>query len=180
MKEHSVEGLTIPALDSLPDSSQVEPTPSADSSLVNNLLGGCYSCQPQAALADSSWLIPAGTRWQCGSLTGAVINIERDALTFFGPSACSQDSGLIINAYFKSQPLNQSRLGVRADWASAVYYDNISGQYVFVSKPENKFSLVANYNHETRELIGEWSGEAVYATGAVGKIRGARFRCQLK
>jgi hypothetical protein len=160
----------------------VDTTGQGDS--LNNqpvMIPGCFSCNTQIEAADSSWQFSVGNASLCGSVTGAVISRERNALTFFGPSKCSLDSGLIITAYFSTEPLTSDKNYLQADRASMAYYDNTTLVNVIESYEKNQFKLVVDsYVHQTGILKGRFTGLAIFKNGDTSLLKSSSFQVRLK
>src|SRR5204863_5277369 len=67
----------------------------------------CSLCHPADELLLSTWNFKTRNSFLCGivSAAGAGIDPEKKAFTFFGPSACSIDTGLVMTVYL-SVPLD--------------------------------------------------------------------------
>lgn len=173
-KDYSFERSDIPPM--VEDSSIVtDPPPTAASPLP-----GCDFCSVNQQPTEISWSFGIDGSFLCGNVTSSVMSNEKDALTFFGPSSCSNDSGLIITAYFSKRPLRGDAAYVQADRASAIYYDNISDVPLFESLPQNGFFLVINeYDQSTGIAFGTMGGKAKFKDGSTWTIKNGRFRISI-
>lgn len=61
----------------------------------------CATCVDNNSFDELSWSFKAGNALLCGIIDNAVVNIERNAFTFFGPSACSTDTNMVISVYLE-------------------------------------------------------------------------------
>lgn len=117
----------------------------------------------------------------CGKVTRAIKNIENTAMTFFGPSACSADTGLIITAYFITPGLSASTTKQLAHRVSLEYYDNVTPSPIADAPFTTPFSLVIEqYNQQTGEATGTFSGEARTAIGEPVSIKVGKFNITFK
>jgi hypothetical protein len=158
-EEYSYEGRSTPPADSTINTDTTTDIP------LNNLpVLQCHLCNNDP-VKSMQWRFMYGTKPLCGTATKAVMSPEKNALTFYGPSACSVDTGLIINAFFDVL-LDQSRSNVRAAQASFHYYNKNSADDVFRSLPAFPFTLVIDqYTPETKTAAGHFSGDAFTHTG---------------
>ena len=126
-----------------------------------------------------TWSFKVGNSSLCGEVTNAVLSPDRDALTFFGPSFCSADSGLIITAYFDNQLLNADKHNIVASRAILQYYDNIGPSNVLVSKAPDVFNLtIERFTHQTGIATGSFGGFVRMENGAAVKVDTGKFNIQ--
>src|SRR6266498_1117185 len=59
----------------------------------------CPACIGQDAQIEAKWSFHNDSNFACGIIDKAVVNQDRTAFTFFGPSACSIDTGMIIDVF---------------------------------------------------------------------------------
>ena len=98
IKEYSYERQnTVPLIQ---DSTPALPTPSPAPDFPI-----CAACAGKDNYEESRWSFKAGNSFLCGIIDTAIVNIERNAFTFFGPSACSTDTNMVISVYLESQTL---------------------------------------------------------------------------
>lgn len=117
----------------------------------------------------------------CGNVTGAVKSAEGTAMTFFGPSACSQDTGLIITAYFIPPGLSANTANRLAHRAALEYYDKVTPSSIAAALFIPQFSLVIErYTQQTGEATGSFSGQALTAAGEPVKITAGKFNITFK
>ena len=170
-KEYSYEG--GPDADpAVPDSLMAE-----DSSSNTTTLSFTF-CQACATLNTSElyWTFRINNIAFCGTVTNTVVSPERDALTFFGPSICSPDSGLIITAFFEANKLSNNLSNLQATRASLEYYDNIGGTDVLASKRPHIFNMrITEYVQQTGIATGTFGGLVLTKNGEVVKVDDGRF-----
>ena len=80
-------------------------------------------------------------------------------MTFFGPSACTIDTGLIMTAFFDTL-LDQDRENVRASRAVIQYYIKNSADDVFRSREFDLTLIIDKFVKETKLATGHFSGAA--------------------
>lgn len=154
--------------------------PGPDTAAAGLQFPPCSSCNGAAELALSRWAFRSGSDLLCGSITSGIANYERTALTFFGPSDCSDVTGLIVTAYLPQAALDTDRTGLSTDRVSFEYYDNTASTSIFRSWQPHRFSLtIDRYVHQTGMLRGQFTGYAFKSNGDSTLIRG-RFAVQLR
>lgn len=137
----------------------------------------CMSCNSIDTSFGYKWSFKVGRSLLCGNVTKAVLSPNRDAMTFFGPSACSEDSGLVITAYFNNQVLNKDQSNITTSRAALQYYDNTAMSDILQSKQPNIFSLtIDSYFRQTGIAIGTFSGSVVGKNGNIIKVDAGRFK----
>lgn len=111
----------------------------------------------------------------CGHVTRVVISPDHKGMTFFGPSLCSADSGLIITAFFDKEVLGTDQNNLPADRVSLQYYDNTTNIDVMVSKQPNVFSLTITSFKVQAYMTGTFGGWVVDKNGALVKVEYGKF-----
>lgn len=140
-------------------------------------LPACRACATSISIADSTWIFNVNKAYACGRSGKALISPDRTSFTFFGPSACSVDTGFVASVYL-TEALDANKTNLRASMAF-YYYDNITPSYVLVSHAGEPFSLtVEAYNHQTGIATGYFSGNAYTATGISKTVSNGKFRIQ--
>ncbi len=172
VKEYSYEG-------GLNDTSVIPPV---DTSIIQDSVDEtlifpiCVSCTGKDDFYEEKWSFSYDTNFFCGNVTNAVVTPTRDGFTFFGPSACSNDSGLIISAFLSNATLTQDLENITTTQVALEYYDNISGDDIMYSDPSLNLSLtILSYNHTTRIARGTFSGYVFSKNKEVIKIRDGKF-----
>jgi hypothetical protein len=133
-------------------------------------------CDPAAPAADMTWSFRNEGAYVCGTVTRAVIAPDRIAFTFWGTSACSQDSGLIVTVMMAS-PLDMDKSNTAAQKVSVLYYDNITPSDVFIALSNSGFNLVIeHYDHASATASGTFSGFVDTEDGRRTKVEEGRFR----
>lgn len=169
-KEYSYEGGAIS------DSSNFAPLP--DTTRRDSLqFLPCNLC-----VADSfgktvdTWRIQLPHSKACGNFTRTVITPTRDAFTFFGPSACSADSGIILNSFWSPLVFDRDLKNVSTQRTAFYYYDRIGNTYVLERKTGQVMTIVIEeYSHSTGIAKGYSFGEAQTANGKLVRVSDIRF-----
>ena len=175
-KEYSYEGRPMQYPIQLPDS-----TVTGDSTVIEDSTSiitfpkciGCYA----DTLSALTWSFKVGSSLLCGNVTNGVVSPDGGGMTFFGPSSCSRDSGLIITAFFSDQTLKKDQSNITASRASLEYYDNTTMSDILYSKRPNIFSLtIDNYIRETGVATGTFNGSVLDMNGNTIKVKDGRFK----
>jgi len=109
----------------------------------------------------------------------ARVNPERTAFTFFGPSACSSDTGIIISAYLDGNVLNKDLFNISTQNGAFYFYDNVGQTTILISNSANFNVTVESYIHQTRVITGKFSGLANYSNGSSSYISSGKFKATL-
>jgi hypothetical protein len=68
----------------------------------------CPACIGKDAQIDKKWSFYIDGSFLCGDIdTAIVIAPERNGFTFFGPSSCSLDSGMVFTVFLDGEILNK-------------------------------------------------------------------------
>ncbi len=171
IKEYSYE-----RQDSTPpiqDTNPVPPTPLPDFPL-------CANCVGKDNYEEDRWSFKAGNSFLCGVIDTAIVNIERNAFTFFGPYACSNDTNMVISVYLESQKLDRSQQNIVIPKVFFYYSAAGSPQFVLVSRTGTPFTVILNtYDHQTKMTTGTFSGYVFKADGTTILIHSTKFKLKL-
>lgn len=168
-KEYSYEGGPLP--DSLPIADTVMVK---DSSQIN-LLPVCNGCT-NLNISASVWSFKIGAITLCGDVTRGVLSPDKDAFTFFGPSLCSIDTGLIITAFFPTQIFNKDLTNITSQRAALEYYDNKTMTDILQSNKSYIFTVIVNnFNNQTKIANGVFTGWVIHKNGTIIKIDDGKF-----
>jgi len=139
-------------------------------------LPACSSCINAIEVKPNTWMFTVNGTVACGKVTRAIKNAGGTVMTFFGPSACSQDTGLIIVAYFTPPGLLMNSANQSANRAALEYYDKVTPSSIVAALPTNQFSLfIERYTQQTGEATGTFSGKAYTANGESITITAGKF-----
>lgn len=171
-KDHSYEGGNRPVYPVDPD----PPLP-ADSG-KNKIPFFCIDCVGHDKIEMGRWSFKIDSSLFCGTVTAAPITPDRIGFTFFGPSACSLDSGLIMTVYLPAgSPLTTDRNNLTTNRVAIEYYDNKTNFDVIYSRTIYEMTLtIESYVHQTRIASGRFSGIAYKANNETVPITSGKFQ----
>ena len=172
VKEYSYEGSPVDSIpgDSIPD----------DTISDKLIFPYCSACEGKDDYILGTWNFKYDTSFFCGNLTRGIIEPEhRMAFTFFGPSACSADTGLIMTVYL-DVPLDKDVSGITAHHVIFQYYNNKgTKQDIFVSNEQRPFTLfIEQYTQATGTLKGSFGGFVDTDRNTVVEIKDGKFVIQ--
>jgi len=145
-----------------------------------NEFPGCSSCKITNEMAASTWNFKIGNTYACGFVDAAGTLGEKTAFTFFGPSACSIDTGLVMTVYLPL-PLNEDNHNLTTTKVAFYYYDHNAPNDIFISKSTTTFSLtIESFISATGIATGTFSGTAFKPNGETAIIKEGRFIIKLK
>jgi len=133
----------------------------------------CSSCIGADNFTENKWGMYNGNNFYCGTIDTAIAAIGRNGFTFFGPSSCSIDSGLVMTINTEPALLNQDVFNSTTTKAGMYYYDNVAQTYPFITQSGFQFSVtIESYIYQTRMLTGTFSGFVVKPTGGQTSVNG--------
>ena len=133
----------------------------------------CPSCIGADAFIEGKWSMYNGTDFYCGLIDTAIAAPARNGFTFFGPSACSIDSGLVLTINTEPAFLNQDVFNATTTKVGMYYYDNAAQTYPFITQSGFQFSVTINsYVHQTKMMTGTFSGSVVKPNGVHTSVQG--------
>jgi len=169
-KEYSFEGNMTPPVDTTG-------TPASPPVTYNFSL--CSICATSATTELSSWSFKMENILACGKADTAIMLGNRTAFTFFGPSLCSNDTGMVITVYLRDT-LNKNLSYISADKAAFYYYDHVTPSYIMMSQAYAPFSVtIQNYDHQTKIATGTFEGVALRSDGHWVSINSGKFKMKL-
>jgi hypothetical protein len=142
----------------------------------------CSLCNPGEQLQLSKWNFKTGDSYVCGVVdnAGAGIDPERKAFTFFGPSACSNDTGLVMTVYVPV-PLDRDRNDITTYHVAFYYYDHFGPADIFISRSTAPFYVtLKSFSHSTGLATGTFGGTVYRVNGDTATIREGNFKIKLK
>ena len=140
----------------------------------------CPGCKTQN---DTSlfWNFKFDTSLLCGNVTNAVITPERDGFTFFGPSTCSIDTGLVMTVFLNSaNALVEDKTNIMTNSVSLQYYDNTTHTDIFISRRPSISFAIDSYNHSSGIAKGKFSGIVKTKDSTPVAIMAGNFAIQFK
>jgi hypothetical protein len=183
VKEYSFEGApydTIP-IDTIPaDTIQ---TDTLDTTVIPPaiLFPQCASCNGLNQVALGHWSFKVGDTYLCGSFTnsGFFSGLSKMDFTFFGPSACSNDTGIVVSVYLQV-PLDQDRYNLSTDETAFYYYDHNSPDDILASRHTATFTVVVqSFIYATGIATGTFSGSVYTVKGDIVNITDGQFKASL-
>lgn len=171
-KEYSYEGGdAAPVNDTTVIQDSLAPLPE------NNIY--CALCNENDSVALGSWRFSNNQSYFCGTTTDAGF-IGASTFTFFGPSACSADSGMVITVYLP-MPFTDDKYQVTSNTVAFYYYDHTSTTDMFIKLPPLPFSAtVESYIQSTGIATGTFEGLVYKADGDTTHIRNGKFKVRLQ
>lgn len=145
VKEYSYEGGIVPPIDT---TINTPPVPYS-----------CPSCIGTDDFIEGKWSFYNGNNFFCGIIDTAIAAPQREGFTFFGPSACSLDSGLVMTISTEPAFLNQDIHNSTTTRVGMYYYDNAGQTHPFITQPGFHFSVtIDSYIYQTKIMTGTFSG----------------------
>ncbi len=171
-KEYSFEGANTRPRDTV---IVPPPPPPAASELPH-----CSSCDHLTTPVQlNHWSLKAQQAQACGTIDTAIITLERTSFTFFGPSSCSRDTGMVITAYLNDS-LDRDKTNIQVDRVAFYYYDRVTPSYIYITYPTTPFYVhIDTYNHQTKIATGTFGGSGVKVNGSNTVISEGKFSIKL-
>lgn len=172
MKDYSYEGESIP-----PPVIYPAPPPSAIPAYAY-----CADCKGRDKFEYGRWSFWVDTNFFCGIVTDGVASPERTGFTFFGPSTCSVDTGLIMTIFLPNNiALKSDQYNVISQRATLEYYDNATPSDMFISRNTTEMTFVLDqYIHNTLIARGRFFGKVYDKQGAVINITNGKFEFKFR
>lgn len=143
--------------------------------------GTCSLCIGNDVQAENRWSLHAGTQLYCGKIDTLIVLGERTTFTFFGPSSCSADSGMVVTVYLDGFKLDHDITSRSAARVSFFYYDRVTPSYMLMSQVSQPFFLnIDEYNNTTKLIRGTFNGYAYDANGFGVPITAGKFESYAK
>lgn len=140
----------------------------------------CSSCAAKDSLLLSKWSFKTDSALTCGTVTNAIISPDRTGFTFFGPSACSSDTGLVMTVYLNGVILDGDKSGISTERVVFQYYERGKPD-ILLSRPLPGFSLdITRYDHQTGIASGTFGGYAATQNGVVILIKSGKFQIKFQ
>ncbi len=146
---------------------------------VNNI-PGCTTCNVTDELLLGKWNFKTGNAFLCGSVTAAGMIAEKTAFTFFGPSACSNDTGLVMTIYLPLS-LDRDRFNIPISKVAFYYYDNNSTKDILISLQAAPFSAtIKSFIFETGIATGTFNGTVFKSNGDTAFVNEGNYKIKLR
>jgi hypothetical protein len=154
-------------------------SPVADTTTVANSFPLCAGCIGKDAYDEDRWSLKADTAFLCGTIDTAIISLERDAFTLFGPSSCSPDTGFILTAYLSPLSLHRDTTNMRIGKVSFFLYDK-GKPHIFMSRPASTFVItIVHYDHQSKIATASFEGYGYRQNGLGSFINSGKFKITL-
>ncbi len=140
----------------------------------------CSGCGSPNAPAILSWSFKYDGTLLCGTVTNSVITPERNGFTFFGPSTCSLDTGLVMTVFLDLDTLNGDRLNITTNSVALEYYDNTTLTNIFISNRHSISFTIESYVHATGIAKGSFKGYVKTKDSTQASITAGKFAIQFK
>ena len=141
----------------------------------------CALCNVNEVLQLGKWNCKTGNSYLCGNITDGIITSDKTAFTFFGPSACSLDTGLVITAYLHPVQLTTDMFNITTNKVTFYYYDRNAPSHIFISGSTSNFTLtITSYIYATGIATGTFSGGTVRRNGQTTMINEGKFKVKLR
>ena len=175
VKEYSYEAgpinNTIPVIDTIPIEDTIRP-------LIS--FPFCAGCSNTGDFILSTWSYKYAGSILCGSVTNAVITPERNGFTFFGPSACSADTGLVMTVFLDAEALDRDQSNITTNLVTFQYYDNTTLSDIFNSGLRSVSFTIDTYIHATGIAKGRFTGNVRTKDSTAVPIIDGKFAIQFK
>ncbi len=140
----------------------------------------CPACIGNENFQENKWSFRDNTLLRCGIIDTAIVNPERTGFTFYGPSSCSKDTGIIMTVLLDTLHLNRDISNVTYSRSAFYYYDNVGHTYIYMNRQQIPFSLtIETYTHNDRMITGSFSGFGYRENGSSGSINSGKFKVKL-
>jgi hypothetical protein len=140
----------------------------------------CPACPGNETFIENKWSFRDDTLLRCGLIDTAIVAPDRTGFTFFGPSACSADTGIVMTIQLDTIHLNRNLTNVTSQFAAYYYYDNVGQTYIYMSKQQNPFTVtIDSYDYQTKLASGTFSGFGYRPAGGGSSIRSGKFKVKL-
>ena len=168
-KEYSFEGAKVDSLSTGGGDTVISQIPTASSQ--------CSLCNPSDPIVLGHWSFKTGNVYQCGTFTnsGFFNGQSKTDFTFFGPSACSIDTGIVVSVYLPVA-LNRDQFNLTTQQTAFYYYDHHATADIYQSRHTAVFSVtVQSFIYATGIATGTFSGTVFAANGDSATITEGRF-----
>ncbi|MEO7962074.1 MAG: hypothetical protein ABIR19_11035 [Ginsengibacter sp.] len=166
-KEYSFEGSSV--FNNIPriDSAQL-PAPSTH-------LLFCDKCQDGNSSDTTYWNFLFEGKRLCGPVTKAIMTPEKNRFTFFGPTLCSVDTGLVMSVFLEDEFLNRDLSNIQSMSVALEYYDNTTLSNILTSVRSGISFNIDTYSASTRTAKGSFSGSVKMKDSSIVSLTSGNF-----
>jgi hypothetical protein len=158
----------------------VDTTGNPNPPVVSYDFPACSVCNTITNTELSTWNFKIENTKVCGKVDTAIVIADRTAFTLFGPSSCSNDTGMVITVYLQNDTLNRNIPYMDLNKISFYFYDRVTPSYICMSQAYTPFSgSLQNYDHQTKIATGTFSGFALRSDGHWANINSGKFKVKL-
>ena len=169
-KEYSFEGARVDSVTTGVGDTATSQTPPPS-------FPSCSLCNPSDPITLGHWSFKTGNSYQCGTFTnsGFFNGFSKKDFTFFGPSACSIDTGIVVSVYLPIA-LDQDQFNLTTEQTAFYYYDHNATADIYQSRAPFVFSVtVQSFIAATGIVTGTFSGTVFSPNGDSAHITDGRF-----
>jgi hypothetical protein len=169
-KEYSFEGAIVDTVSTGGGDSVITQIPTTS-------FPSCNSCNPSNPITLGHWSFKTGNSFQCGTFTnsGFFNGFSKKDFTFFGPSACSIDTGIVVSVYLPVA-LDRDQYNLTTEQTAFYYYDHNAPADIFQSRSPYVFSVtVQSFIQATGIVTGTFGGTVFAPNGDSAHITEGRF-----
>jgi hypothetical protein len=139
----------------------------------------CTECIGKDSQLLSRWSFYNDTTFYCGQIDTAIV-LDRTGFTIYGPSSCSQDSGLVILVRMGTTTLDHDFYNTSFPNTSFYYYDRLGSTHAFITHYGTPFDFtIESYIHQTKIAVGSFNGFAYRPDGTLASIQSGKFKVRL-
>lgn len=133
----------------------------------------CPTCIGMDKYVEGKWSFYNDNSFYCGDIDTAIAMPNRVAFTFFGPSSCSGDSGMVITIIIEPMALTKDFYNHTTNDVGFYYYDNIGRTHPFISRRGEPFSVsIDSYIQQTKIMTGRFGGTVFKPNGDATSLTG--------
>jgi hypothetical protein len=140
----------------------------------------CPACIGNETFQENKWSFRNNGLLRCGEIDTAISNPTRTGFTFYGPSACSKDTGMIMTILLDTLRLNRNISNVTYSMSAFYYYDNVGNTYIYMNRQQSPFTVtIESYTHADRMITGSFSGFGYRTATGGASINSGKFKVKL-
>jgi hypothetical protein len=140
----------------------------------------CPSCIGDENFQENKWNFKENGLLRCGIIDTAIANPARTGFTFYGPSKCSNDTGMIMTILLDTLRLNRDISNFTFSRSAFYYYDNVGNTYIYMNRQQSPFTVtIESYTHIDRMITGTFYGFGYKSNGVSASISSGRFKVKL-
>lgn len=118
----------------------------------------CAPCNGADDFIEGKWSFYNGCRFFCGIVDTTIAAPQQNGFTFFGPPACSPDSGLVMTISVEPVILNQDISNSTTTKVGTCYYDPAGQTHPFISQAGYHFSVtIDSYIYQIKIMTGTFT-----------------------